>query len=206
MDINISHVAHAFNQATNTQLPKFVSESIMFNANLLKELFSKIDCNKNNPTKVFMYTGQCFLKSLSWLPSFAEFVIYATFIALLFIIFEIYHSNQIDARVRKESRCARTNNDANNKVTAVDDSGNALYTVDYDLNKKSYTIGCEGDRGDHTNEYSVNVYNFQNKNAKQVRTSCRQTFNSNPDSMTYYTGDPKLIRFMTNTSDTSYFN
>jgi hypothetical protein len=175
------------------------------------ELVSKLGCCNGNLPKMYMYVTTYWFKSMEWMPSLAEVVIFTTFIAIIFIIYEIWQSNQINTRVKNESRCARKVNAASDTVTAIDDKGNPLYTVTYDMVKRDYSIKCEGDRnGNINNQYNVKLYDFNKKQAKNdKKQKCNQTFTAtsgmdNTDGLVYYSGDPGLVNFM-QFGDTTHF-
>lgn len=180
------------------------------------DLLLKLDCEKSSIKKGWQVA--CYwVKSLEWLPSIGEFVIYASFIAILFILIEIIHNNYIANRVKKESRCMRDKQEQKNQVTAVDEGGNGLYTVKYAPGKKEApVITCEqSGMGATTNTYNVKYWDYAANDSKganaQKDVVCRQPFTAvgglsgpAPGSSLYFVGDSQLVDYM-RTNDKTYF-
>lgn len=208
---DINRVINMF-QSVNKPLNSIITNNL---ATLSKQdyndLIFKLGCCKENVAKMYVQVTRYFLKSLTWLPSISEFVIFSTFIALMFIIYEIYHQNKIDNRIRKNSRCALRTDEDKNKITAYDDNSNALFTVQYNTDKREYSVQCVNDNsGNNVNTYdNIKVYDFaQSTKDRPVTTNasvvCNQNFQYNSSQNKFYIGDPALVRFQT-TGDASYF-
>jgi hypothetical protein len=200
-------------------LPALIANNI---AKLAKpdfnDLVVKLGCCGKNVAKMNMHVTRYFLKSLEWLPSFAEFVIFTSFVAIIFLIYEIYHNTKINDRIRKESRCANKKDIPPNSVTAIDTDGNILYNVQYDKDNKNYEITCENDNtGTFQNTYNVNVYDFAGSTTTQpnrtnVTKQCRQPYaaasgtTKSTNNQLYYIGDNQLVEFMKNNNNDYFLN
>lgn len=189
-------------------IPEFVMKNIAtLPQESFKDMMTRLRCCKTLP-KVIILINAFFWKSMTWLPSIAELVIFGTFVAIVFIIAEIAHNNYINNRVKKESRCVRLKQGPHNQVTAVDSNGNPMYTIMYDANNNPTKV-CESDgKGSHVNEYNnVKVYDpktGQSTTASDTLTCNKQTFDQQ-DGQIYYSGDEQLIKFM-ESDDLRYFN
>jgi hypothetical protein len=167
---------------------------------------------KTNPNKMYFLSLQYLPKTIEWLPSLTEVILFASFIAIIYILVEIFHNNYINNKVRSQSRCVK-NKDENN-VTVVDQYGNALYTVKYDnKNKTPAQINCEGSgTGKYQNTYNVKVYDYNTKQSTtQTQTCQQQPFTAFGGTSTttsaplFYSGNQNLVNFMVG-GDTTYFS
>ena len=167
--------------------------------------------NKYVP-KMYAYTAQYFLKSLEWLPSVTEFILFASFIGIVYIIVEILHNNYINNKVQQQSRCASSKQKDDTSVTVIDANGVQLYTVKYDKNKSPAQVTCEGSgAGDTTNTYNVTVYDYDHKGPKVIQKTCAQqtavaagSTASTANANLFYSGTRGIVDFMT-TNNASYF-
>lgn len=173
---------------------------------LFREFRDKLQCDINNSLKLDMHRINYLMKSAPWLPSIAEVVIFGTFITIIFIILDIVHSNYINNKVTKESRCLRKN--SSGSVTAIDSNGKAMYTITYDKNNAA-TVTCDQkDQGIISNTYTnIKKYDPANPSTPQhiASTTCAtQPFTANLSGQIYYTGDDLLVNYM-QLDDKSYF-
>lgn len=180
---------------------------------VFKEYITRLVRADKYAPKLYAYSAQYFFKSLEWLPSITEFILFATFIGIVYVIVEILHNNYINTKVTQRSRCSRANASQNSTVTVIDSSGNQLYTVEYDKDKQSAAkITCVGSgSGDTTNVYNVNVYDYATKGpVTKTQTCTNQTFTATGGTPTtasanmFYSGTQGIVDFMT-TNNPVYF-
>jgi hypothetical protein len=166
----------------------------------------------NNISAKYAYAARYFVRSLDWLPDFKEFLLFGSFIALIFVIMEVIHSMYINTTVQSKSRCVNNDSKDKNKLYAADQN-NRMYTVSYNNNKKTADIQCEGSGGGTTtNTYNIRVYDYNSKAMMTQQKTCeRQGFTAaagtsqTADKIVYYSGDPMLVDYMM-TGNTVYFN
>lgn len=197
----------------NENLKQAIMASVQLNTpELMREFKDKLLCDRNDVLKANMHRINYYLKSLPWLPSIAEVVIFGVFVAIMFIVADIIHGNYINNKVMRESRCQRKQ--TNGKVTAIDSNGKALYTISYDENNK-VSLACEqdGKGGNILNHYTgIKEYDPNSKDPSKTSfngdlTCSQQPFTANISGSTghiYYTGDELLVKYMT-VDDTSFF-
>ena len=171
--------------------------------------------DQSSVSKVYAYCAQYFIRSLEWLPDLKEFILFASFVALIFVVLEVVHSTYINAAVRSQSRCVKYKNDKDrNKVHAYDGNGNLLYSVKYDNVKQTSDIICEGaGTGTSTNIYNVRVYDYKSNSTTTQQKKCEKQAadakagtDSTRDEHVYYTGDSMLVDYMKNPSNVAYFS
>ena len=197
-----------------TSLPKFLMLQLSkLEEPVFKDFLRHLLMADKSAPKMYAYSIQYLFASMEWLPSFKEFILFATFIAIIYIIVEILHNSYVNNKVQQKSRCVLAKSSQQNTVTATDGQGNQLYTVTYNpATKEAAQVTCVGSgSGDKTNVYTVNVYDYNNKVTNQVPQTCtQQPFTASggtpqtTGASVFYSGDPGLVDFMT-TSNPSYF-
>jgi hypothetical protein len=179
-----------------------------------KEFLRELAMSNKSAPKMYAASMGYFFKSFEWLPSLKEFILFALFIAIIYIIVEIIHNIYINNKVAQQSRCIRAKHTDENKVTVTDGNGNVLYSVKYDpATRAAATIKCENDgMGTNANTYNVKTYDYQTNTPKTIQQQCQKqqfTATGGTDTTTngslFYSGAPGLIDFMT-TNNTAYFN
>lgn len=208
---DISRITAMFD-AVNKPLSNLVANQLKsLSTPDFNDLYFKLSCCRGSIPRMYGYVARFFVKSLEWLPSLPELIIFGTFVALVFIIIEMIHNNYINERVKKESRCAKEKESTPDQVTAIDANGNTLYTVKYNADKQA-TLECEANNlGNSRNEYTVKLYDPTSANSAKIQNKLCAYQNFSAASGTtastgqiYYTGDSGLVRFM-ETNDLAYF-
>jgi hypothetical protein len=152
------------------------------------------------------------VRSLPFMPTWVEVVIFAVMFVLLWVIFALFHHNSIQARVRKNSRCLRAKEigraGGQYVVRAMNQNNQELYQVGYDLTTRETTLQCACPEGKVPNTFSeIPIYNMNTMTSQTVKEkscACDQSY-YRPGERVYYSGYPGLVSFM-NSGDTTFFN
>lgn len=145
-----------------------------------------------------------------WMPSMHEFFVFACLMAVLAIVFYLFHYNSIQRAVQ-QTRCYQLQDTAGTMgsyaVTAKNARNEDMYTVSYDLDSKLSAIECSCKEGNIVNTFrDIPMYDLIDQQERNVDKICqcdKQLLGV--DGSTYYAGYPGIVRFMKD-GDSSFFD
>lgn len=143
-----------------------------------------------------------------------EFFLNILFIFLTLIISTLIYWDTINKRVAKTSRCKKQN-DLYDKLKGIftlnvkDKSGDKLFNINYDFDKKIESIECACDNGNLSNTFKdipIKILKTnENTYSKELFCKCDKLYEYKQDD-TILEGNPGLIRYMKNRENDDFFN
>jgi hypothetical protein len=142
---------------------------------------------------------------------FGEIVLFTATMSMVVLIIFLFHYSAIQKDVKKKSRCIRERELGESggiySVHAMNEYNDKLYSIEYDLMNKDYTVSCACSKGDVANNFqNIKVYNMRNPSAPVMNIPSKTCYcerNIESDNISYK-GYPGLIDFMYR-SDISFF-
>ncbi len=146
-----------------------------------------------------------------------EFLLNILFISLLIIIGSIIYWDTINRKISNKSRCKKQRDiyDKNNGVYILNvknKTGNNLFNIKYDFEKKIQGIDCTCNKGDINCKFEDINYRNLKRNTDEEDTkkvcTCDNLYTYDKDSKgdAIYEGPPELIRYMIKKEDNIFFD
>tara|TARA_B000000475_G_scaffold256596_1_gene237183 strand:- start:54 stop:554 length:501 start_codon:yes stop_codon:yes gene_type:complete len=142
-----------------------------------------------------------------------EFLLNILFISLLIIIGSIIYWDSINKKISNKSRCKKQRDiyDKNNGVYILNvknKTGNNLFNIKYDFEKKIQGIDCACNKGDINCKFEDINYRNLKKNENMVQSkvcSCDNVYTYDIHDA-IYEGPPELIRYMIDSQNSIFFD
>ena len=141
-----------------------------------------------------------------------ELILNILFILLLLLISSIIYWDTINSKIKKNSRCRR-NKDLFDKLNGIftlnvlNKSGDKLFNIDYDFKNKKQDITCNCKKGNYGNTFdNIKYRNLRNSKDETYRLDCNcDKIYDYDENKVIYNGEPGLIRYHNNNSNTEFF-
>lgn len=134
----------------------------------------------------------------------SEIVLFILFMTAIYVIFALIFYNQIQLEINTKSQCylakQSINSSGNFIATAQNENGKPLYTVNYNMPAKGFSVDCACDSGTVVNTFpNIDVYNLQTQQTMRLSEkicSCDKQYYLPGYNTIYYSGYPGVTRFM----------
>jgi hypothetical protein len=144
--------------------------------------------------------------------TFKEITLFLVTMSFTLLIVILFHYSSIQKVVKQKSRCLRERSSGQTNgifsVQAKNEFNDRLYDITYNMQNKTYDVGCACATGETINHFrDIKVYDVRNptnpiRNVPDKVCYCDKLVEPQ---RTYYSGYPDLLRFM-NSGDDSFFH